>query len=167
MNVSKNNINENYVYGIVYGSSNNVTIENNNISNNDYYGIYVTNSTNNNINNNNILNSGSGGIWLSSQFGVNTNNKITSNNISNSALSGILLQGSYNTLIINNKLNNNYYGVYVTDGSNDIINIKKIIVLLITCMVSYLEMLLMFQEIKLLIIVIVEFIYGISQVILT
>lgn len=90
-----------------------ITINNNTIYNN-YDGIYSFTSANNSINNNDIYNIIGNGIEI---YSGSYNTNMTNNRFSNCSNAGIKSSGAasrnYNFKLINNTLNNSYYGTYI------------------------------------------------------
>ena len=145
INITGNNITNNYV-GIWLDSSSNCSVNRNNITTNIEYGVYLGFSSNyNTVTGNNITNNGYGfGFEYSSNCNIVTGNNITANthdgitldSSSNNSISGnsitannqdgIGLDFSYNNTIFGNKIIANAFdGVWLGSSTNNTISENK------------------------------------------
>ena len=112
--------------GISLYYSNNNNISENIANNNSDNGIYLSNSHYNNITGN-TANNNSDGIHLQSTYG----NALSNNRVSNNSEHGIYLSNSYGwyyeaNSIIENDVNHNFYGIYLSNFRNSIITANNV-----------------------------------------
>lgn len=113
--VSRNNVSQNFRYGVYLDFCDNNTISGNHIISN-YFGIDLNKCNNNTVSGNRVINNILEGLDLV----YCDNNKVLGNNVSKNS-KGIYLRFGDNNIVSGNSFTENGYGIYIWFGNNNVV----------------------------------------------